>query len=374
MLSRRVFVAIVVLALLSTPLGGFAQNASKPAAESMVNAENLRSRPWSHLGRAPTAAEIKAWDIDVRSDFKGLPAGSGSVAKGQEVWESKCESCHGTFGESNEVFTPIVGHTTQDDIKTGRVASLRRDNVPQRTTMMKLPTLSTLWDYINRAMPWNAPKTLSVEEVYAVTAYVLHLADIVSADFVLKNENMAEIQARLPNRNGMVLQPGLWDRHGKPDVQGDRCMRNCPVSGEIRSILPDYARDAHGNLAEQQRLVGPMRGAQTTNIAVAAASLSTSNSAGPSNLDSKADNAGMAALAKSANCLACHGLSNRIIGPSFKEVATRYQVQNTAQELLVTRVRIGGQGVWGQIPMPPHPGLKDEEIEKLVRWILSGAL
>jgi len=76
------------------------------------------------IGRDATPAEVAAWDIDVRPDFKGLPKGSGSVEKGQQLWESKCAVCHGTFGESNEIFTPIIGGTTQDDIKTGRVASL----------------------------------------------------------------------------------------------------------------------------------------------------------------------------------------------------------------------------------------------------------
>jgi cytochrome c len=72
------------------------------------------------VGRAATPAEIAAWDIDVRPDFKGLPPGSGSVAKGQQVWDAKCAACHGTFGESNEVFAPIVGGTTAEDIRTGR--------------------------------------------------------------------------------------------------------------------------------------------------------------------------------------------------------------------------------------------------------------
>ena len=119
------------------------------------------------IGRAATPAEVKAWDIDVRPDFQGLPAGSGSVAKGMEVWEGKCASCHGVFGESNEVFSPLVGGTTEEDIRTGRVANLRRTDYPGRTTMMRVGTLSTLWDYINRAMPWNAPKSLTTEEVYA---------------------------------------------------------------------------------------------------------------------------------------------------------------------------------------------------------------
>src|SRR3954468_17619801 len=108
------------------------------------------------IGRTATPAEIKAWDIDVRPDFKGLPPGSGSVAQGQKIWDDKCAACHGTFGESNEVFMPLVGGTTAEDVKTGRVKSLVTGEVA-RTTLMKVATLSTLWDYIHRAMPWNAP-------------------------------------------------------------------------------------------------------------------------------------------------------------------------------------------------------------------------
>ena len=107
------------------------------------------------IGRDATPREVAAWDIDVRPDFKGLPPGSGSVDKGQEVWEAKCASCHGVFGESNQVFNPLVGGTTADDIKTGHVAMLMRNDYPGRTTMMKVSSLSTLWDYINRAMPWS---------------------------------------------------------------------------------------------------------------------------------------------------------------------------------------------------------------------------
>src|SRR4029079_1780805 len=81
------------------------------------------------IGRPATPAEIAAWDIDVRPDFKGLPPGKGSVAEGQKVWDAKCASCHGTFGESNEVFTPLVGGITAEDIRTGRVASLTKPDV-----------------------------------------------------------------------------------------------------------------------------------------------------------------------------------------------------------------------------------------------------
>ncbi len=117
------------------------------------------------IGRAATPAEVKAWDIDVRAHFKGLPPGAGPVAQGQDVWEARCASCHGVFGESNEVFTQLIGGMTKDDIAAGRVASLTATGVPHRTTLMKLSKVSTLWDYIHRAMPWDAPKSLTVNEV-----------------------------------------------------------------------------------------------------------------------------------------------------------------------------------------------------------------
>ncbi|WP_395009523.1 c-type cytochrome, partial [Undibacterium sp.] len=126
-----------------------------------------QEKPWQHIGRKATPAEVKAWDIDVRGDFKGLPKGKGSVAQGEQIWEAKCASCHGSFGELNEVFPPLVGGTTPEDIKKGIVAANAQGGVAQKTTMMKLAKLSTMWDYINRAMPWTAPKSLEADEVYA---------------------------------------------------------------------------------------------------------------------------------------------------------------------------------------------------------------
>ncbi len=347
---------------------------SGEAAPARVASAESSARPWSGIGRSATRTEIQAWDIDVRPDFKGLPAGKGSVDEGLQIWEAKCESCHGTFGESNEVFAPIVGGTTRSDMQTGRVANLKRPDYPQRTTMMKLSQVSTLWDYINRAMPWNAPKTLTPDEVYAVVAYILNLAEVVPNDFVLSDKNIAQVQERLPNRNGKVVYPGMWSPAGKPDVQGDTCVSNCPVVFEVRSVLPDFARNAHGNLAEQNRLVGPTRGADTTQPALreplAAASAARAVSETP-----KAANAsrGPAALARESNCFACHATATRMVGPSLREVAERYRGDTKAEAILSDRVRAGVQGNWGAIPMPPHPNLSDEDARSLVRWILSGA-
>jgi mono/diheme cytochrome c family protein len=194
------------------------------------------------VGRIATPAEIAAWDIDVRPDFKGLPAGSGSVAQGQKIWDAKCAFCHGTFGESNEIFTPLVGGTTAGDLETGRVAALTKPEIA-RTTLMKLSTVSTLWDYVRRAMPWNAPKSLSNDEVYAVVAYLLNLGDILPDGSVLSDRNIADVQARLPNRNGTTRNHGLWDVKGKPDVTGSSCMKDCAAEAKLSSEIPESARE-----------------------------------------------------------------------------------------------------------------------------------
>jgi S-disulfanyl-L-cysteine oxidoreductase SoxD len=313
-----------------------------------VHGSNL----FQNVGRTATPAEIAAWDIDVRPDFKGLPVGSGSVKKGEEVWEAKCGSCHGPFGDSNAVFPPIAGGVTAQDLQTGRAAALTRPG-EQRTTLMKLSRVSTLWDYINRAMPWNAPKTLSVEEVYAVSAYILSLGNIVPDDFVLSERNIAEVQARLPNRDGMSREHGLWETRGRPDVNSAACMKDCPVSGKVLSRLPEHARAAHGNLADQNRAIGPVRGVVTLGSA-------------------PQQNAAPAAqrLAERAGCLACHGAATRLVGPALAEIAARYRTDSGAQSRLVAKVQAGRQGEWGSVPMPPQ-GLPEEELRTLVSWILQ---
>jgi S-disulfanyl-L-cysteine oxidoreductase SoxD len=330
------------------------------AFNTQANEQKKAPKPWADIGRAATANEVKAWDIDVRPDFKGLPKGSGSVAKGEVVWEAQCASCHGTFGESNEVFTPIVGGIGKDDMKTGMVANLRRSDYPQRTSLMKLSSISTLWDYINRAMPWNAPKSLTVEEVYAVTAYILHLGDILPANYVLSDQNIVQVQAILPNRNGKTTNHGLWSVKAKPDAQGSNCMNDCKPY-EQRSQLPDYAKSAHGNLSEQNRGVGPVRGV---------VSLSSSLTSIANSVSAESNNEGER-LAKAANCFACHALDSKLLGPSFKEVSKRYASDTSSAALLAGRIKNGAQGVWGAIPMPANPQLQDDSIKQIVRWILA---
>lgn len=354
------------------------------AATGLVAAQTTSQFPG--VGRNATPKEVAAWDIDVRPDFKGLPAGSGTVAKGQDVWEGKCASCHGVFGESNEVFSPLVGGTSAEDVKTGRVAKLM-DPTGGRTTLMKVATVSTLWDYINRAMPWTQPKSLSTEEVYSVTAFLLNLGGVVPENFTLSDKNMAEVQARMPNRNGMTTQHAMWPGNEfkgskVPDVKNTACMKDCAPEPKVTSFLPDFARDAHGNLAEQNRLVGPQRGADTTRPeqkalgvpgaavpATAALAQAPAARPAPSTQAGGADGKAALALAQKYSCTACHAMETKIIGPSFADIAKKYPGKT---DYLVGKIKAGGAGIWGAIPMPAQ-SLGDADAKAIAVWLAGGA-
>ena len=349
---------VLILAACFTSATLFAQNAKYPG-----------------VGRDATPKEVAAWDIDVRPDFKGLPVGSGSVAKGQDVWEVKCAQCHGIFGESNEVFSPIIGGTTAEDIKNGLVANLTRADFPGRTTMMKVATLSTLWDYINRAMPWTNPKTLTTEEVYAVTGFLLNLAGIVPDDFVLSNQNIAEVQKRMPNRNGMTTAHAMWPGRefggsAKPDTQNVICMKDCVPEPKVASFLPDFSRNAHGNLSEQNRLVGQQKGADTTRPEGSGGKSVSPATAAIKPSDSKPDNKAVLALLSKNVCTACHGINKKIVGPGFNEIAKKYPGK---VDYIAGKIKAGGSGVWGPVPMPAQ-NLSEADAKLIAIWIANGAV
>ncbi len=340
------------------------------------------------IGRMATPKEVAAWDIDVRPDFKGLPAGSGSVAKGQEVWESKCASCHGVFGESNEVFSPLIGGTTAQDVKTGRVAKLT-DPTTARTSIMKVATVSTLWDYINRAMPWTQPKSLTTEEVYSVTVFMLNLGGVVPDNFTLSDKNIAEVQARMPNRNGMTTQHALWPGNEfkgtkVPDVKNIACMKDCLTEPKVASFLPDYARNAHGNLAEQNRRVGPQRGADTTRpegklpMSGSVDSLPVLTAQAPAAVETKsaaaatvggADSKAAQALAQKNSCTACHAANSKVVGPSWADIAKKHTGK---ADYLAGKIKSGSSGVWGPIPMPAQ-SLGEADAKAIATWLAAGA-
>ncbi|NBX99650.1 MAG: cytochrome C [Burkholderiaceae bacterium] len=340
-----------------------------------------QSNKYPGVGRDATPKEVAAWDIDVRPDFKGLPAGSGSVAKGQDVWEAKCAHCHGIFGESNEVFSPLIGGTTAEDIKTGRVANLTRADFPGRTTLMKVATVSTLWDYINRAMPWTNPKTLTTEEVYAVTGFLLNLAGVVPDNFVLSDKNIADVQKRMPNRNGMTTSHAMWPGKefggaAKPDTNNIICMKDCVPEPKVASFLPDFARNAHGNLSEQNRIVGQQKGADTSRpegssgkSSVAPAASVGIATAPAKAIEGKADAKAVMALLSKNTCTTCHGIDKKVVGPGFNEIAKKYPGK---VDYLAGKIKTGGAGVWGPIPMPAQ-SIGEADAKIIANWIATGA-
>ncbi len=159
------------------------------------------------FGALATPSEIAGWDIDVRPDGSGLPPGSGSVLEGEQLFEQKCAVCHGTFGEGEGRWPVLAGGN--DTLSEDR---------PEKTVGSYWSYASTLWDYIHRAMPFFNPQSLSDDEVYALTAYVLYLNDIVDDSFVLSQENLAAVE--MPNRFGFIPDD-------RPDVNNIACMENC---------------------------------------------------------------------------------------------------------------------------------------------------
>src|ERR1700724_3481581 len=158
------------------------------------------------IGRPATPAEIAGWNIDIDRYGNNLPPGSGSVSHGRKVFDQKCAACHGAQGEGG-VGNELVGGG-------GRLATPKRI----RTVGSYWPYAPTLFDYIRRAMPQNAPQSLSNEDVYAVSAYILNLNGLLAADATLDAKTLSAI--KMPNRNMFVSDP-------RPDVKNPECMTGC---------------------------------------------------------------------------------------------------------------------------------------------------
>ncbi len=169
------------------------------------------------LGRVATSQEIKAWDIDVRPDGQGLPEGKGSVSDGETIYGEKCASCHGEFGEGIDRWPVLAGG--QDSLKS---------DDPIKTIGSYWPYLSTVYDYIYRAMPFGDAQSLTHDEVYAITAYILNLNDIVDEDFVLSKDNFTSI--RMPNEKNFI-------KDARPDTMllkdKKACMKDCKKEAKV---------------------------------------------------------------------------------------------------------------------------------------------
>jgi S-disulfanyl-L-cysteine oxidoreductase SoxD len=167
------------------------------------------------LGRLATPEEIAGWDIDVRPDGTGAPPGSGSVRDGEDIYMQRCASCHGDFGEAFGRWPALMGGD-------GSLAS----NEPDKTVGSYWPYASTLFDYIYRAMPFGDAQSLTHDETYAVTAYVLYLNFLVDEEFVLTDENLADIE--MPNVDGFyVMEEPEFPPH-------EPCMQDC--KDEVRVV------------------------------------------------------------------------------------------------------------------------------------------
>ena len=177
------------------------------------------------LGRAATNNEVSAWDIDIRPDGKGLPVGSGSVIIGEELYTDNCSSCHGDFGEGIDRWPELAGGFDTLDSED-----------PVKTVGSYWPYLSTVWDYIHRAMPFGNAQSLNNDEVYAITAYILYLNDLVDEDFELSHVNFEEIN--LPNEENFYLD----NRENLENTTyNNRCMQNCKKDAMItkRAVVLD---------------------------------------------------------------------------------------------------------------------------------------
>ena len=158
------------------------------------------------IGRAATPADVSAWNIDIDRYGNNLPAGSGSVERGHAVYDEQCAACHGVKGEGG-IGDRLVGGQ-------GTVATPK----PIKTVGSFWPYAPTLFDYIRRAMPLNAPQSLSNEDVYAVSAYILNLNGLLPDNATIDAKSLAAI--KMPNRDTFVNDP-------RPDVKSQACMANC---------------------------------------------------------------------------------------------------------------------------------------------------
>ena len=169
------------------------------------------------LGRPATPDEVAAWDIDVRPDGLGLPEGIGSVADGESIFTEQCASCHGDFGEAVDRWPVLAGG--QDTLTEPR---------PVKTIGSYWPYLSTVWDYVHRAMPFGNAQSLSSDETYALTAYLLYLNDMVDDDFELSRETFTDVV--MPNADGFYpddrMKTAVW-KNRTP------CMTDCKTEAKI---------------------------------------------------------------------------------------------------------------------------------------------
>jgi cytochrome c len=206
-------------------------------------------------GKTATANEQKAWDIDVMPDGTGLPEGSGSVEDGDEIYEEKCANCHGDFGAGDGLYPRLTAGNAYKMQKTLMLQRVLPDSDgPQRVFGSNWPYASTLWWYIKTGMPHQAPMSLTTDEVYALSAYILYInelkidGELVDDEYVLDREKflkivMPNVDGFEPKINGSKGQDNAREYFNNPLNYGNgvRCMKDCfdgepEVSRIVRAI------------------------------------------------------------------------------------------------------------------------------------------
>ncbi len=245
-------------------------------ADYRVNMQAEKIKSFNH-GRTPTANEINAWNDDVRYDFQGLPEGKGSVVEGEELYAKHCEMCHGEFGAGGKGYPTLSGG--QGTLKNQLINPANGDEPPVRTIGSYWPYASTLFWYIKTAMPFPHPKSLTNDEVYAISAYLLSVNEIeidgeeLDDDYVLDKKKFMKIV--MPNVNGFYPEVNgdvgtkemrkylnNFDNYG----QGTRCMKDCTdapivhIKYELNDFHPplstvrDLPKDDGAKVTKEQKL------------------------------------------------------------------------------------------------------------------------
>jgi mono/diheme cytochrome c family protein len=169
---------------------------------AVATSDALAQMPTYGVGRAPTAEEVKAWDLTIPPDGQGLPPGRGTAVLGKSVYADRCAACHGENGEDPKYRALVGGRGLLTSAELSENLDWLLGGKPIMTIGRFWPYATTLWSYINRAQPFDEPGSLTHDQVYAVTAYLLYLNGIIGEADVLDAGTLPAV--KMPNRNGFV--------------------------------------------------------------------------------------------------------------------------------------------------------------------------
>lgn len=283
------------------------------------------------LGRPAHDAEIAAWDVDVLPDGRGLPDGSGDAFTGEEVFEEQCAVCHGSFAEGVDNWPKLAGGF-----------DTLADEDPLKTVGSYWPYLSTVWDYVNRSMPFGNAQSLSEDEVYSIVAYILYSNDIIDDEFVLSKETFLDVE--MPNAEGFYVDDRETTEYAAWRVEP--CMENCKDSIEItmRASVLDVTPEE-----EMAEGAGEDHAAAAVEDAPAAAPAAAEEEAPVVEAAADAFDPALVAAGDQVfkKCKSCHqvgaGAKNRS-GPQLNHILDR--PIGSAEKFKYSKVMAGNGGVW----------------------------